>query len=167
MGSGERKSETESKKERGKEGRTKGERKGRDHFLKPSYFYTITCLSLGKIFIQWVCTQRLKTLWQELRGRDLWLRDWAEWLNRSPPRNTNSTHHILYFFLGWFGKIKLHSGKKTILFPTSLQNFVQIQMFRNGTVASKYLGNSLKLLTLTIPRTSLLGENNQNWGRAK
>lgn len=140
-------------------------KRGRDHFFKPSYFYTITCLSLGKAFIQWVCTQRLKTLWQELRGRNLWLQDWAGRLDRSPPRNANSAHHILSF-LGDLAKSD-YPVEKPILFPISLQNFAQIQMFRNETVASKRLWNNLKLLTPTIPRTSLLGANNQNWGRAK
>lgn len=140
-------------------------RRGRDHFFKPSYFYTITCLSLGKAFLQWVCTQRLKTLWQELRGRNLWLQDWAGRLDRSPPRNANSAHHILFFF-GDLAKSD-YTVEKPILFPISLQNFAQIQMFRNETVASKRLWNNLKLLTPTIPRTSLLGANNQNWGRAK
>lgn len=120
-------------------------RKGRDNFFKPSYFYPIICLSLGKALIQWVCTQRLKNLWQELRGRNLWLRDWAGRLNWSPPRNANSAHHILSF-LGDLAKSD-SIVEKPILFPKSLQDFAQIQMFRNEAVTSKRLGNNLKLLT--------------------
>lgn len=44
---------------------------------------------------------------------------------------------------------------KTNLFPVSLQNFDQIQMLKNETAASEHLGSNQKLLTPTIPRTSL------------
>lgn len=123
------------------------------------------CLSLTKAFIQWVCKQRLKTLWQELRGRNLWLWDWAGWLNRPHARHANSTHQILSF-LGDLAKPD-YKVEKPILFPTSLENFAQVQIFRNETGASKRLGNNLNLLTPTIPRTSLPGANNWNWSRAK
>lgn len=101
-----------------KEGGWDKEKERQRSFFKPSYFYPTTCLSLGKALIQWVCTQRLKNLWQELRGRNLWLRDWAGRLNRSPPRNANSAHHILSF-LGDLAKSD-SIVEKPILFPKSL-----------------------------------------------
>lgn len=80
-------------------------------FIPSHTFFPLKGQTLGKAFIQWVCTQRLKTLWQELRGRNLRLRDWAGWPDRSHPRNANSAHYRPSFFLGWFGKIRLQGGK--------------------------------------------------------
>lgn len=112
-----------------------------------------------------MCTQRLKALWQELRGRNLWLQDWAGWSHRSHPRNANSTRHILSF-LGDLAKLD-YTMEKPILFPTSIQTFTQIQMFRNENMASKCLGSNLKLLTATVLRTSLLGASNWNMKQSR
>lgn len=76
---------------------------------------------------------------------------------RSHPRNANSTHHIVSF-LGDLAKLDC-MVEKPILFPTSLQSFAQIQMFRNETVTSKHLWSNMKLLNTCCSRT-LLGAHN-------
>lgn len=80
------------------------------------------------------------------------------------PIQETHTPHIVYF-LGWFGKIRLHGGKSSFVPYITSKRFPDSDV-RNETVASKHLGSKVKTLTPTVPRT-LLGANNWNWGRAK
>lgn len=120
--------------------------------------------TLGKAFIQWVHTEAEDPL-AGTESRNFWPWDWAGGPDRSHPRNAKSAHHRLSF-LGELAKLD-RTVEKSILFPTSLQNFAQLQMFRSETAASKHLWSNVKSLTPTIPRPSLLGADNRNRGRAK
>lgn len=142
------------KEKKGEGGKERERRWGRDCFFKTLilklFHFSLKGQTLGTVFIWWVCTLRLKTLWKEFRGRNLWLGlGWATYR----PRNTNSVHHILTF-LDDLAKSD-YGVEKTNLFPASLQNFDEIQMLKNETAASEHLGSNQKLLTPTIPRTSL------------
>lgn len=148
---------------------------------KPSHFYITSCKSqtlasyIYSMNVHWgwrpTVRWKFRQEFRNLRGRNLWLQDWAVWPEKSHPINANSAYYFLSsFFLSWLiwkNQITQSTPWKTTFVPYIFLKLCKDPDVPLRCVARKCWESNLNLLTPTLPRAFLFGANNWNWSRTK